>query len=68
AGLAPEFSIASPTQTYPVPVTVTFKKSGSNQSVNGFSNGFSTSFKPGTVAGLTLWLDANDASSLVHSS
>ncbi|OUU09688.1 MAG: hypothetical protein CBC00_06110, partial [Verrucomicrobia bacterium TMED40] len=68
AGLAPEFSIASPTQTYPVPVTVTFKKSGSNQSVNGFSNGFSTSFKPGTVAGLTLWLDANDATSLVHSS
>ena len=52
----------------PVPVTVTFKKDGSNQSVTGFSNGFSSSFKPGTLSGLTLWLDANDANSLVHSS
>ncbi|OUV63921.1 MAG: hypothetical protein CBC82_03825, partial [Cellvibrionales bacterium TMED122] len=68
SGLAPEFSATSPTQTYPVPVTVTFKKDGANQSVSSFSNGFSTSFKPGTLSGLTLWLDANDASSLVHSS
>ena len=68
SGLTAQISATSPTQTYPIPVTVSFKKGGSNHSVSNFANDFTTSFKPSTLSGLELWLDASDTSSVSHSS
>ena len=67
-GLSAEINATSPTQAYPIPVTVTFKKNGSNHAVSNFANDFTTSFKPSTISDLELWLDASDTSSLSHSS
>ena len=68
SGISAEISATSPTQTYPIPVTVTFKKNGANHSVANFANDFTTSFKPSSINGLELWLDASDGSSILHSS
>ena len=67
SGLNAEFTVDTPTQSYPIPVTITFKKGGSNHSVTNFANDFTTSFKPSEVSGLELWLDASDISSVTHS-
>ena len=37
SGLVPEFTVTSPTQAYPIPVSVTFKKGGSSTAVSGFT-------------------------------
>ena len=68
SGISAEITAASPTQAYPIPVTVTFKKNGANHSVSNFANDFTTSFKPSEINGLELWLDASDGSSILHSS
>jgi len=68
SGISAEITATSPTQTYPIPVTVTFKKNGANHSVSNFANDFTTSFKPSEINGLELWLDASDGSSILHSS
>jgi hypothetical protein len=36
-GLIPDFTVASPTQTYPIPVSVTFKKGNTSTAVTGFA-------------------------------
>ena len=38
SGLSAEISFSSPTQSYPIPVSVTFKKAGSNHAVSGFTS------------------------------
>ena len=63
-GLSAEITATSPTQAYPIPVTVTFKKGGSNHSVSDFASDFTTSFKPTEVNGLELWLDAADTNTV----
>ena len=68
SGISAEITAASPTQAYPIPVSVTFKKNGTNHSVSNFANDFTTSFKPSEINGLELWLDASDGSSILHSS
>ena len=68
SGLSAEITATSPTQSYPVPVTVTFKKNGSNHAVSNFANDFTSSFKVGSTPELKLWLDASDSTSVVHSS
>ena len=68
SGISAEITAASPTQAYPIPVTVTFKKGGSNHAVSDFASDFTTSFKPTEVNGLELWLDAADTNSITHSS
>jgi hypothetical protein len=68
SGVTAEITSPNPTQAYPIPVTVTFKKNGANHSVSNFASDFTTSFKPSTIAGLELWLDASDSSSVSSSS
>ena len=51
SGLLAEITATSPTQSYPVPVTVTFKKNGSNHAVSNFANDFTSSFKVGSTPG-----------------
>ena len=53
SGLSAEITATSPTQSYPVPVTVTFKKNGSNHAVSNFANDF-TSSKVGSTPTETL--------------